>query len=470
MQTKITEITAAEGLGNDYQHKLFEVPAGPYVGRKVAVIQTSPTDIKLTWSDNRGLSWCTPQTIVNDAADGTCDCVITPDGHLQLVYAKQSVCHLVTRRLTFSGGVWSVGGEVTIYSGGQCYDPSIALAPDSTLWASWSLFSSPTRTIRVKSSSDNGAMWGSGAADSGTQISDPALAAESRLLTDRTAVHVFYTDHDTGMRYRSRALGGGEWSSPYIIASGSSFTRNFDVSVGGDDRIGIAWDNGGLYFREYDGFTWGAIASVDDTPGSPVQLIYQSNVPVIVFLKTFAGSEKVAMYTDRKTGEFATPRPMDNRAKVLDSVVLYHAASQSYHDVTAQAASGSAADVFHSQSGCLLKNAGDIAYVGMDTPFRFTRLNLTTPGVGGTVACSYWDGSNWRAFVPASGANHLNGSWADLLFWQDYRAIPADWQKSLINGATRFWIRILCTSAYTTGPIADQVSAISRLGRLVFRR
>jgi hypothetical protein len=469
MQTKITDTTAAAGLGNDYQNKLFEISSGQYVGRKIAIIQTSPADIKLTWSDNHGLLWSTPQTIVADAADGTCDCVITPDGHLQLVYTKQTACHLATRRLTFSGGVWSIGSEVTIYTG-QCYDPTIALAPDGALWVSWSLFSSPSRTIYVKSSSDNGATWGSGPTDPGTQISEAAMSAWSRLLVDAGSVHVFYTDHSTGMRLRSRALSGGEWSSQYIIASGSGFSRHFDVAVGSDGRLGIAFDNDGLYYREYDGFTWGPIVNPDTMPGSRIQLLFQGNVPVIIFLRAFSGSEMIAMCTDRKTGTFSAPRPMDNRARPFDSVILYHAGSQSYSNVTSAAVSLTAADVFHPQSGCLLKDAGDVVFVGMDVPFRFARFNLSTPGVGGTLACSYWDGANWQGFAPVSGINHLNGSWADLLFWQDYGSIPADWQKCPVNNTARFWVRIHCTSAYSAGPVGSQVTAVSRLGRLAFRR
>jgi hypothetical protein len=469
MQTRITNTTASEGLGNDYQHRLFELSSGQYVGRKVAIIQTSPTDIKLTWSDNRGLFWNTPQLIVTDAADGTSDCVITPDGHLQLVYTKQTTCHVVTRRLTLSGGVWSTGPEVTIYSG-QCYDPTVALAHDGTLWVSFSLFSSPTRTIRVKTSSDDGATWGSGPSDSGTQVSEAAMFAWSRLLVDANSVHVFYVDGNVGMSIRSRSLSGGEWSNSCVIASGTGFSRHFDVAVGADGRLGVAFDNSGLYYREYDGFTWGAIVNPDTMPGSRVQLLFQGNVPVIAYLKPFSGSEMIAMYTDRKTGTFSTPRPLDNRAKPFDSVILYHAASQSYNDITAAAATLTDADAFHLQSGCLVKDAGDIVYLGMDLPFRYARVNLSTPGIGGALAYSYWDGANWQLFTPACGLNHLNNSWADLLFWQDYNSIPADWQKRPVNTTSCFWVRLLCTSAYGTGPVGSQLTAVSPMRRLAFRR
>ena len=470
MQHFIADVTALEALGNTYQNRFFELPSGPYCGRLVAVIQTAPDTIAITWSDNRGLTWSSPQTVASDAADLTCDCHLDAEGNLQVVYTQQTTYYLVTRRLTFSGGLWTPGSTATIYNGASCYDPSIAAGTNGHLWVSWSLYTAPNRRIHVKTSSDNGASWGSGPDDAGQPLSESGPFQWSRLLADETAIHAFYLDQDYGFWVRSRVCTSELWSAAATIATGDSFTKHFDASVGEDGRLGVVFDNDGLFFREFDGLTWGNLVTLDTASPSSPQLLYNNNIPIVVYLQPFAGTELVAMYTDRSSGSFSPPQPMDVRAKPLDRVLLFNAAAGTTQDRTAEAASPAAADVTHSQSGCLLAGAGDAVYLGMDVRWRFARCNLSTPGAGGTIACSYWDGDQWRVFTPVDGNNHLDGSWADLLFWTDYAGAPNDWRKREVDGHSCFWTKLECTSAYTTGPVADQLSAVSRLGRILLRR
>jgi hypothetical protein len=154
----------------------------------------------------------------------------------------------------------------------------------------------------------------------------------------------------------------------------------------------------------------------------------------------------------------------------FDTVLLYHAAGATYEDLTEEAASVAAADVYHSGSGCLLKDVGDVMYVGLDTRFRFLECLLSTAGVGGTVGFSYWDGTQWVAVTPISGGGGLDLTNNEILLWSDYLSLPSDWQKKMVNGVSRFWIRVAVTGAYSTGPVADHVSAVSETRTLSFRR
>ena len=470
MQKKIADTTVLTGLGNPCQTKLLEVPSGAYAGRRVALLQTSANEIKLTHSDSPASAWTTPQTVASDGADTSFDCKMDSGGDIYVVYSEQSTVYLVARKLTFDTGSWSVGSKVTVYSGSQCYDPSLAIAPDGTLWVSWSRFQSPTRRIHVKSSTDGGTTWGSGPSDSGTQLSNSSTFAWSRVIIDNNSVHVIYNDQDTKMSIRSRALSGGDWSSEYNIATGSSFDQHFDAAVGADGRVGLAYNNDELCYREYDGSNWGAVATLDSQEAVCPQLFFRQNIPAVIFLRLFAGAHTVAMYTERKTGSFSTPATLDNRAKPFDAVILYDASSETYGDLTAEAESSTTGDVQHSESGCLLNNVGDVVYLGMDARFRYARFLLSTPGVGGTVLYSYWDGANWQAFTPSNGASDLTDAAADLLFWTDYGSIPTDWQKCVIDSQSRFWIKIEVSSSYATGPVGSQLSAVSEINRLILRR
>lgn len=470
MQKKITETTAAYPMGEPYQAKLFRVSSGIYLGRRAAVFQTSPTEIKLAWSDAPAAGWSSLVMVASDATDQSIDAVMTADGDIHVAYTETSTYQLVTRKLTFSGGIWSVGAKVTIYDGTQGYDPSLAVEPGGKLWVSFSRFVSPSRTIRAKSSTDGGATWGSGAADAGDQISAGSMFAWSQCLVDDYSVHVIFNDQDTALSICSQALSGGSWSSQYNIATGSSFGSHFHAAVGDDNRLGVAYYRDQLYFREYDGSNWGAVVVLVTEPVLCPQLVYEGNIPAVVYLKLLGNGSTVATYTDRRTGTFSSPEVLEARSAPLDAVVLYDASSDTYEDLTTEAGSESVADVYHASSGCVVKDAGDILYMGMDVRFASARLTLSTSGVGGTVMVSYWDGTNWQAFTPANGSTDLGSGSIDLLLWTDFSSMPDDWQKLTVNSQTRYWVKLEVNSAFATGPVGTQISAASETNRLIFRR
>jgi hypothetical protein len=296
------------------------------------------------------------------------------------------------------------------------------------------------------------------------------MFAWSRVVIDSSWVHVIYNDQNTAMSIRSRSLGGGSWSGEYDIATGSSFSSHFDAGVGADGRIGVAWVRDQLYYREYDGSNWGAISVLETHPVDCPQLLFENNIPAVVYLDVINGDMKVARFTDRRTGAFSASAVVDKREAPFDAVLLYDASSATYQDLTSQADSYVEADVYHSLSGCLVKDSGDIVYLGMDARFRFARLLLSTVGVGGTVQVSYWDGANWHAFTPANGTAALDNSTVDLLFWTDYDSTPVDWQKRLIDSQLRYWVKIEVVSGYSTGPVGTQISAASEIDRMIFRR
>ncbi|MCD6249602.1 MAG: exo-alpha-sialidase [candidate division Zixibacteria bacterium] len=470
MQKKITDTTAAFGLGDPYQAKLFRVSSGTYLDRRAVVIQTSPTEIKLAWSDAPSSGWSSLVNVASDATDNTFDAVMTADGDIHVAYTEQSTSYLVTRKLTFSGGTWSAGARVTIYNGAYGYDPSLAVEPGGNLWVSFCRFVSPTRWVQTKSSTDGGATWGSGSADAGDQISTGSMFAWSQCLVDDYSVHVIFNDQDTALSICSQALSGGSWSSQYNIATGSAFGRNFHAAIGCDNRLGVTYYRDQLYYREYDGNNWGAVVVLETEMVTCPQLLFKGNVPAVVYLRHIGNNLKVAQYTDRRTGTFSGPEVLDRRVTLFDAVLLYDASSDSYENLTTEASGDATADVYHSSSGCLVKDAGDILYLGMDARFRLARLVLSTPGVGGTLLVSYWDGTNWQAFTPANGSTDLGSGLIDLLLWTDFSSMPDDWQKLTVNSQTRFWVKLEVGSVFTTGPVGSQISAGSETNRMIFRR
>ena len=470
MDKKITDITSIFALGSPFQRKLLRIPNGERTGRLAALIQTEPNEIGLTWSDSPSSVWAALSTVAADAYDGAFDAVMDPEGSIHVAYSEQSTNDLVTKKLTIGSSGWSIGSKVTIFTGGVCTEPSIEIASDDTLWVVWRQISAPNAVVYIKSSTNDGATWGSGTADNGTELFNGGAFTWARVLIDNSSVHVIRVEQQSGIQMKSLPLSGGSWTGAQTVASGSSFSSGFDVALGLDGRIGVAYDQGGLFYREYDGNNWGAIVSVDSTFAVSPQLVFQNNVPVIVYLRTFSGSRRIPYYADRKAGTFSQPRLLTGSVKPLDSVILFDASAGLYEDLTVESESQTAADVYHSSSGALVQNSGDVIYLGMDESFRFVAVDLSTAGVAGSIAYSYWDGHNWQSFVPVSGGNDLTSVASEIILWADRNSIPVDWQKATVNSRHRFWVRLETVSDYSTGPIGTQVSAVSTLDRIILRR
>ncbi len=470
MLKKITVSEAASPLGHAFGQKLLEIVSGEYSGRLVVLMQTSASEIKLSCADPPHTSWSNLQTIVSDAYDGSFDCVMEPDGDIHLAYSETSTNYLVTRKLTFSGGSWSVGSKVTAFNGDQCFDPSVALEQSGTLWLSFARFSSPTRTIQIKSSTDGGTTWGAGASDPGTELVGSSTSAYGKTVVGPDDIYLIYTRGGQFIAMRSRPVGGGNWSTAQTIASGNDFSGEFDAAINSDGLLGVVFYNLGIYYREYDGNSWGTTVTIDDNSGHSPQIFFRQNVPVVAYLAPYQGAQMIMKYTVRKTGSFPIPAVLDSRAKPYDSVILYNASSETCEDLTTAAESGATADVYHSESGCLIKDAGDRLYLGMEAPFRYAHFHLSTAGSGGTVNYNYWDGAEWKELTPASGVSHLDATNVPVLLWNDYLSVPDDWQKCPVNSVSRFWLRIEVVSSYSTGPVGSRISAVSGISRLIFRR
>jgi hypothetical protein len=449
---------------------MFQLTSGPYQGRRVALIQTAGGEIKLTWADLPYVSWSTPQTITT-AADQAFDAVMEDSGTLHLVYVAASTNYLDTRQIEFSGGIWTEGAAVTIYNVDDSYHPSLARTSEGELWVSWTSLDAGTYTVRVKTSTDDGASWGTGPTDAGVVLASSANDHFSRLTVATSDIWAIFCENGTALSARSQVIGSGSWDAATILASGGDLDDQFDVAVSDSDQIGVVFDQAQLKFREFDGDNWGSVVTLDGDEGFSPQLRYRQNVPVVVYLSAVAGGQVVLKQTDRRTGSFSTPSPLDPRAGTFDSVLLYDLSSFDYADLTTAAASAATADVYHPESNELFGDPGDCLCVGMATKFRYLKLLLSTAGSGGSVVYSYRTNDGWIAFTPAGGNYAFDATDQELALWDDYDSIPTLWRKLAMPGAEPlYWVLIQVESDYTVGPVGSQITSMSDLKTISLRR
>ena len=470
MQEKILNTTAVNGLGYPTGRMLLKVESGQYSGRLAAILQTAPGELKYTYADYPYASWSSPTTITTDSSDQPFDCVMDENFSIHLVYSETGTDYLVTRKLTYSNGLWSVGSKVTIYNGDTSYFPSVTIENSGKLWVAWTKKAGGVRTPHVKSSSDGGATWGSGAGDAGTSLTAGASSAFTKLIIDNSNIHAVYTEATVKLAIRSLPISGGSWTTEYVISSGTFLEEHFDIALGSDKRIGIVWDDQAIKYSEYNGDSWSAISTIDADGGIYPQLKFSGNTPMVIYLSEFANDQKIIKQSARQSGVFSTPAVLDGRAKQFDSVVLYETTSSTYENLTSESSSAVTGDIIHSESNALASSSGDIIYLGMDEKFRYLNILLSTAGTGGSVNYSYWDGNNWSAFTPAGNGFNLDATDKDLLLWTDFSSMPQDWQKRQINNANRFWLKIEVTSDFSTPPVGSQITAISNINALILRR
>lgn len=470
MLKKITESSLITGLGDPPQKKLLKVSSGAYAGRLVALIATASADIKLSWADQPYTSWSTPSSVATDSSADTFEGLIDSSGNIHVVYTEQSTKNLVTVKLTFADGDWTVGSKVTVYTGDQNTRPSLSIEGEGKLWVSWTRDASGLEYVHVKSSADSGATWGSGPTDSGDQLNSGNTTVYSKVMVADDRIYCVYVRGATQLYCRSYPVGGGSWSSEETVASGLTTVPYFDAALTGDGKPAVVYNDTVFRYREYDGTLWGTVVTLDSTKGIRPQLTFENGEPAVVYLVSGGLGQYLIKYTTRQTGSFQSPATLDSRAATFESTTLYDSISSTYADLSGAASSTASADVYHPTSGVLVKEVGDKLYAGMDQRFRYMIILLSTSGAGGAVSYSYWDGSNWSAFTPESGAFDLDAAETDLLLWTDYAGMPGDWQITSVNGQSRFWVKIEVTSPFTTGPIGTQITAQSDLRSLNVRR
>jgi hypothetical protein len=251
------------------------------------------------------------------------------------------------------------------------------------------------------------------------------------------------------------------FNSEETLASGSGFDDHFHIALSSDGRLGVAFDDGVLKFREYDGDQWLALNTVDSSGGLSPRLSYPDNNPLIVFQQALAADQIRTLYSQRSGGSFSSAVDLTADRATAKAVMLYNAGS--YEDLTSAASSSTSADVFHTNSSALLSAVGDTCYVGQDAPFSMIKALLSKVGAVGTVDWQYFDGSSWVSFTPASGAYHFSSLDKELRLWDDTNSTPQDWQMATVNGSRRYYVRAIVTGAFTTAPIGTQITTLTDL-------
>jgi hypothetical protein len=463
MNKFIANSTADSPLGIPPGRKCLIVPSGQYAGRVAILYAASPSNIKLVSADPPFANFSSPSDVVTDSADTPFDAHMNSDGDIYVAYIETSTNDLKFVKLTFDGGTWLVGAPATVYDGGDSSYPCICKLSAGRLWIAYTRLSGVDYYISAKVSTDDGETW-TAASDPGDTLTSGDDSAYCKMVERNQYQYVFYSEGGDRIACRSKAISAVIWGSEVVLASEGGYDENFTAAVSPDGRIGVAYVSAtGLKFREYNGSYWSGEATLDNNTVVWPVVSYQGGEAYVLYARSRGSNMNQAFYTKKENDSFSSPEPLDTRKADLKKLLLYNASAGSYEDKTNEAASSDMADVFHSASSALLLAIDDALFIGIDEPFNYLHLLLSTTGAGGEVNWKYWDGQKWKAFTPVSGTWHFTAAEHDLLLWSDFDSIPDDWQKKTISESSCYWIVATVMSAFTTAPVGSRINAISNL-------
>jgi hypothetical protein len=469
INTTLCEATSANATALPTQSTLFRVAGGQFAGRLFALFSRTPTTISYAVADPPYLQWSSPVDIVTDAADFPVGGYIDGNNCIFVVYTKQTSHDLAVVKLTYGAGSWSVGTVYTVYNGDDNYFPTICKDSDQTLYVTWSRLSGGQYTVQAKLSVDEGQTWGTGPSDAGTALSAAGSSGYSVLLCRADYMYCLYTLGGTKLACRRKDINAGTWEPEEVIYTGLGLYDDFQAAVSSDNRLGVVFStSASLYFKENDGSSWGGLFTVDGDPGLSPQVRYNGATPHVFYGQNSGTNQRLWVYSRREAAGFAASEELLPGFTPFDVLQCYDASSGApTYDCTGQAADSAAGDVYHPDSGKLLDAAGDAVYFGMNDRFCRVSVVLANSGAGGAVEWSYWNGTAWVPFVPASGAYHFDSTPLCVRLWDDVQSTPADWQKLMKSTQFKFWVRAAVTDAFTSGPVGSQITAAANFDDVV---
>ncbi len=437
---------------------------------------SSATAIALVYSDYPYQSWSSPQAIVTDVYDSPFGAHMDAAGNIYLVYTNTDR-KIKFVKLLFGAGVWTAGSEVNVVAVDNNYNPTVIKDSDSKLWC----FFVNHRTsldsnyyVRVKSSTDDGATWGTGDADLGTALSSGyAVNAYVGACQISSKLYAVYCVNRSDLNYRICDLSGPTWGAETAIHSANYIDDDFDIAPSPEKKLGVVFIVSGenkVYFKENDGSFWSGLYEVETVQARSPQIGYVNNIPHIFYARLIAENYYIPRYAG-KSGESFSLSNYTPAIGAFDKIILYNnLGTTKFQDRSSVAANPTLADIFHSESSALIDSIDDCIYFGKQSKFFSAAILLSTAGVSGTVVWEYFNGSNWVEFIPSSGSYNFDSLDALVYFWQDGESTPSDWQIGMVDDSNNYWVRARVTLGFSAEPVGSQIVAGVKADDLVLVR
>jgi hypothetical protein len=261
--TIVATSTSARATGLSINRHIVRTSNGTLV-----LFYQSGGGIQYKTSTDDGVTWSDPVTVTPGTRAEFAVWIDTADNIYIVYYHNGTNAYIFFRKLTYSGGSWSIGAERVVESGGiQRRYPSLVREDTGRIWVTYryrrGFFTS--YSIRVKYSDDEGQTW-----SASTQLATTNRYGSSTLIIYGGFPAVFFEVNDNSLQWRT--WNGSDWSPAATIVSGDDYDDyNWgSLTVTSDNRIHLVYSKyGGGYIRHtaYDGSSWSAPLSLSSDKG-----------------------------------------------------------------------------------------------------------------------------------------------------------------------------------------------------------
>lgn len=386
------------------------------------------------------------------------------------------------RKLTKgSGATWTLGSAQTVLDGtatvGYHY-ATVELEGTTRMWLASRYYDGANYNVIV--------YYSDGLSDAPTWTSSQTLSTSANLafafptiVRFGSKIGVIYNDQTSNIykwRFRSDSDGLTSWSSESTAISSTTLGTTFSAVGDSSGNIYVALNLAtNVTFTYYNGFTWSssstvssaaaanAFSSITTDGAGSVWVVYGETTGLSGGL---SGSRKlvykkgVAPFSATDFDSSATP------------VVSYHRTFDKYWSFVSSAYTDDTTDAGNTTSADtqMVTATGDIAYFGSTEVFDSLSWDLSTNGVGGTVAWEYCSAvdvntacTTWSSltFTSQTSANASN------LLLDGYGAFtaPGGWVQAKVNSESTayYYVRARTTGNYSTTPVGVQMAAIPQI-------
>ncbi|MBI5127041.1 hypothetical protein HZA76_01130 [Candidatus Roizmanbacteria bacterium] len=441
-------------------------------------------------STNSGTSWNCGSQLSSDTANLMyADARADSSNNIYVVYSvantgRNNVYDVLYRKISYNGSSsWTVNSAQTVLDGSGTetafHYANIELQGTTRVWLATRYFDGTNYGITVYYSDSLGTTpsWTQSAATIDTAGTNSLyhIPTQVRFSTKIGVIYNIESGSDMAWRFRSDSDGLSTWNSETILST-TYLIRSASFSAVGDSNGNVyfaANGAGAVHFSHYLS-SWSTIAVVSssvindqfasvDTDGTSVWVLYGDTTGIT------GGVNRKLVYkkgvSPFATGNFdASPTTVTSYHGTFDKVWLYDASANTYQDETTDSGNTTTADIAHSDSGRIVKDNGDMIFLGKSTTFDAISWAISTNSSGGTNIweyCSAVDGnvicSTWSSLTITTTSNAGWKANGFLAFTP-----PVDWQASKLNGdgSAYYYVRDRTTGLYTTGPIGTQITTI----------
>jgi hypothetical protein len=371
-------------------------------------------------------------------------------------------------KLTFTAGAWTTAAAITVVNVDDNYNPFILIDSDGVYWCFFVNHNTSGDSKyypRVKSSSDNGATWGTGPTDTGDALSSGStdIIYISALQITSNIYAVFTVDR-SDLYLNIYNMKTSSWSSQGTVHSGNYIDDDFDIAKSVDNKLGLTFAVSGdskIYFKEFNGSTWSGLYDVDTILSRSPQIKYIGSSPKLFYAGLAGNNYYLLKYSELSQDTFINSA-YSGGINVLDKLFVYSQNAGDYEDKTTNASSIATADIYHTGTTALLDIIDDCVYFGKSNRFFCLSIILSTAGIGGTLVWEYYDGFQWNTFSPDSGAYHFDSTDKLVYLWEDINSTPEDWQLAKINNCNAYWVRVRVTVGFSVDPVGSQIIAVPK--------